>query len=81
MAKFRLLILTQLNMNKTFKRYLISSLITFFTGVCLYLLSVWDTITLETLKDGSLLGLAFLAFRAGLKGLIEYFLSLNSPTD
>lgn len=59
------------------KRYLISSIVTFLSAMALVLLSQWDSITLASFKDGSILGLIFIAVRAGLKGVIEYLLSLK----
>lgn len=60
-------------MNKeTLKRYAISSLITFLTGFLLVIGGEIDTLTLDSLKDGSLAGLLLLALRAGVKAFIEY---------
>lgn len=67
-----------LTMSKKTKKYLISSLITFLTGVALVLLSNWDGITLLSFKDGTIVGIVFVAIRAGFKALIEYLLTLNS---
>ena len=61
----------------TIKRYIISSLITFLTGVALVLLAQWDSITLASFKDGSMVGIVFIAVRAGVKALLEYLLSLK----
>lgn len=60
------------------KRYIVSSIVTFLTGMAVVLLSQWDSITLTSFTDGSILGLGFVAVRAGLKALIEYLLSLSS---
>ena len=68
-------------MSQTTKRYIISSLITFLTGFAIVLLSDWDNITLNSIQDGSIVALIFVALRTGLKGVIEYLLSLNSPAD
>jgi hypothetical protein len=62
-------------MNKTIKRYIISSLITFLAGFCSIILVNIDNITLDSFKDGTLVGVIFLAVRAGVKGLIEWFLA------
>jgi len=59
---------------ETFKRYLVSSLVTFLAGLFSTLLFDWDKITLETLKDGSILGIIFLAVRGGFKGVLELFI-------
>jgi hypothetical protein len=61
----------------TTKRYLISSLVTFFTGVGVVLLSQWDSISLQAFKDGTIVGVVFVAVRAGFKALIEYLLSIS----
>lgn len=59
-------------MNKeNIKRYLLSSLITFVTAFAMVVLSQIDSITLESFKDGSLIGLLFVAIRAGFKAVLE----------
>lgn len=58
-------------MNKTFKRYLVSSLITFGTTFALVLLASIDSLTLENLGTGALASLAFTALRAGVKAVLE----------
>lgn len=66
----------QSNMSKTtIKRYLISALISFLTGFAIVFVSQVDSITLESLKDGSIIGIIFVCVRTGLKGVFEYFLS------
>jgi len=62
-------------MNKTIKRYIVSSLITFFTAFATVLLASIDSITIESIKDGAIIGIVFTALRAGTKALLEYFLS------
>lgn len=62
-------------MSKTFKRYLKSSLITFLSAVGIVLLADIDNISLETLKDGSLVGVGFIAIRAGIKAVLELLLN------
>ena len=62
-------------MNKTLKRYIISSLITFLGGFLAIILVNIDNITLDSFKDGTVAGILFLAVRTGLKGLIEWFLA------
>lgn len=54
------------------KRYLISSGISFLTGFLPVILSSLDTLTMETIKDGALIGIFIAAIRAGLKTLFEY---------
>lgn len=61
-----------------FKRYFLSSLITFLAGVAMVLLSSWDQITLEAFKNGAILGLVFIAIRAGVKSLLEGFVAWYS---
>lgn len=58
-------------MNKTFKRYLVSSLITFATTFAIVLLASIDSITPESLGNGALASLAFTAIRAGVKAVLE----------
>lgn len=63
--------------NKTksiIKRYAFSSLISFLTGFSLIFTSEIDSITLDTIKDGSYVGIVFLAFRGGTKAVVELFL-------
>ena len=58
----------------TIKRYIISSALTFLTGFALVLVGQADGITLESFRDGTLVGVLFVAVRAGLKMLLEAFL-------
>jgi hypothetical protein len=58
------------NLNK----YLVSSGITFLASVVMVLLSQWDNITLSSFMDGSIVGIVFVAIRAGVKALFEDFL-------
>lgn len=57
------------------KRYLWSSLVTFIAAVVVVLLSEIDNITLESFKDGAIVGVLFTALRAGVKALLEWFLA------
>lgn len=59
---------------KTAKKYLVSSLITFFTGFALVLVAQVDSLTLSSLGSGALAGLIFAGTRAGVKAVAEYFL-------
>ena len=61
-------------MNETLKRYFISSVITFLSGFLLVLYMQIDNITMESLTDGTVIGIMFTAARVGLKGVIEVFL-------
>jgi len=60
---------------KNWKRLLFSSFITFLTGVSLILLQEIDSITIESFKDGSVLGVVFVGVRLGVKMVIEFFLT------
>lgn len=53
------------------KRHLISAGITFVTAFAIAIIPVIDTITLESIEDGSIIAIVFVAFRAGIKGLLE----------
>lgn len=73
---FGTLLDNQSNMKKeTIKRYLISALISFLTGFAIVFVSQADSITLDSFKDGSIIGVIFVCVRTGLKGVFEYFLS------
>ena len=62
---------------QTMKRYVISSLVTFLTGFSIVLLGEIDNITLESFKDGSIIGVAFACARAGVKAVLEYFINIR----
>jgi len=55
-------------------RWAISSGITFAAGMAVVILANYDSVTLESFRDGSILGLLFLAARAGVKGIVEAFM-------
>lgn len=61
-------------MNTT-KKWIISSVVTFITGFAIVFVAQIDTISLASFKDGALLGLLFTAIRAGVKGILELFLT------
>jgi len=63
------------NRFNSMKKYLISSFVTFVAGFFLVLLTNWDGVTLEAFKDGSIFGVLFVASRAGVKAVIEFYLS------
>lgn len=65
-------------MNKTLKKYLISSLITFVTTFAIALLASIDSITLETIKTGAIAGVLFTAARAAVKSVLEYIVSTQT---
>ena len=56
---------------KNWKRYAWSSLITFITAFLIIVLPEFDNISLSNLTDGTLIGLGFVAIRAGLKAVLE----------
>ena len=58
-------------MNETLKRWLISTGVTFLAGFSVELLSNWQGVTLDALKDGTIVGIIFLAVRSGVKGILE----------
>lgn len=65
----------QKNMIKNnWKRYLVSSLLTFIAGFCLVFVNEIDNLSLEAVKDGALIGVLFVSVRAGVKALVEGFL-------
>ena len=70
-------------MSQTTKRYLTSSLITFFTAFSLAVLPVIDSITLDNLYNGALVGVLFVGVRAGINALVEFLIVPvdNSPTQ
>lgn len=57
-----------------FKEYALSSLISFTTGFALYIVSD-PNFNVNSLSDGVILGAVFAALRAGLKAVIEYFVT------
>lgn len=59
----------------TIKRHLISGSITFLTAFCVTLLAQWDSLTLEAIKGGAWVSVLFTAVRAGVKAIIEAFLT------
>ena len=65
-------------MSKNAKRYFVSSMITFFSGFVFVLVNSIDSVTLETLRDGSLVGVLLAAVRAGIKALLEAYLDWAS---
>jgi hypothetical protein len=57
--------------NPKIKRYLISSAVTFITAFCVAILPSIDTFTLADFKNGVIVGAIFVAFRAGIKAVLE----------
>lgn len=58
-------------MNQTMKRYAISSAVTFLTAVAIVILTNIDHITSQSFTDGTVMGILFVAVRAGVKGVLE----------
>lgn len=52
-------------------RYVKSSIITFLTGFCLVFVANIDNINLDSLGEGTVMGLVFLAVRGGIKAVLE----------
>lgn len=61
-------------MNPNTKRWLISTGLTFLTGFAIAVLPQIDTISLDSLKDGAIVGVVFAGVRAGFKAVLEWFL-------
>ncbi len=59
---------------KTLVRWAISTALTFLGGFSMILLANIGDITLSSLKDGTFLGICFIATRQGIKLLLETFL-------
>lgn len=59
------------NYQMTFKTELKSFLITFAVSFAIVLVAQIDALSLETIKDGTILGVIFGAVRAGVKGVLE----------
>lgn len=55
-----------------------SSLVTFLTGFGIVFVSQIDTLSLNSFRDGTLIALLFVAVRAGVKAIIEFFLAKRS---
>ena len=56
---------------KNWKRYLISSGVTFISIFLIVIVSEIDNITLGSFRNGVMLGILFSAIRAGIKGILE----------
>jgi len=64
-------------MKETTKRYIISSVVTFFTAMALVIIADIDSLTMDSIKQGALVGLSFTALRAGIKAVLEYLVSIG----
>lgn len=59
-------------MTKTQKKYIFSSIVTFITGFAIAILPLLDSLTVDSFKNGAILGVIFAGLRAGIKALIEW---------
>lgn len=60
------------------KRWALSSLVTFISGFSFVFVAGIEDVTLESFKDGSIVGFAFVCVRAGIKAVLEAFLLWRS---
>jgi hypothetical protein len=60
---------------ETYRRYAISTALSFFTGFAIVLVANIDDVTIQSFKDGTIFGLVFAAARAGLKAVLEAYLA------
>lgn len=61
---------------KNWKRYAWSSLITFITAFLIVVAPEINKLSIADLSNGTLIGLGFIAIRAGVKALVEFLLSI-----
>lgn len=54
-----------------------SALITFFVSFAIVMVAEIDTFTTDSFIDGTVIGVVFVAVRAGVKALLELFLTMN----
>jgi len=59
---------------ENWKRWITSTIITFFSGFCFVLLAQIDSINVYTLETGAYSGIIVAAIRAGLKAVVEAYL-------
>ena len=59
-------------MNDTYKRYIVSSLITFLTGFMIAIVPLMETLTPENFGKSAIVGIVFAGVRAGIKALSEW---------
>lgn len=55
-------------------RYVISTLITFFAGFCVVVTPELQSLSVEAIQDGALLGIILAGARAGIKAVVEMFI-------
>lgn len=58
-----------------YMEYVKSAVITFVAGMAIVILPELNSLTLESFRDGTVVGLLFAAARTGFKGLLEMFLA------
>lgn len=58
------------------KRYIISSLVTFFAAFTMYFVTVIDDVTIESFTNGALMAILFVGLRAGIKAVLEASITL-----
>jgi len=58
-------------LNKTTKKYVISSLVTFVSAFVMTVLPFIDTLKLEDVQTGAVISILFTGIRAGVKALLE----------
>jgi hypothetical protein len=59
---------------KNYKRYLVSTTLTFLAGFAIAVVPLLDNLTLEGIGGGALVGLIFAGVRSGVKLVLESFL-------
>lgn len=62
-------------MNKTLKKYLVSTAITFLSGFGLVILASIDNLSIESFENGAIIAIVFSASRAGVKASLEFLLA------
>ena len=62
-------------MKQSHKEFLISTAITFVTGMAVVLLTDIDSLTLQSFETGAWIGVLFAAVRAGVKGVLQLIVS------
>lgn len=65
-------------MNNETKRWVVSSLVTFGAGFAIAVVPQLDALSLDSLKDGAVVGVVFAGVRAGVKAVLEAFIAWYS---
>lgn len=63
---------------ETIKRYVISTVVTFFAGFAIAVLPLLSDLTIESIQTGALVGVIFAGVRAGIKIVLEVFVAWYS---